>query len=346
VLPVTAEGAVARWMLHLEAAATPRETRRAYGRDLGSLVAHLRAEHPAIAADVRQVTRWELRGWLKAFSATRGKPSVARAVYAVRTWTRWLTRMGLLAGAIGDELEVPVVPRPLPRFLSPERAKVLVEAPAAAPARSPREAFVVARDTAILELLYGSGLRGAELVALDEDDVQLEERAVLARGKGDKERLVPMTRASVEAVRAFLDRKRERFGGLEGALARPLFVAVYGNRLHRHTVLAIVRRWAGSVGEVHRHPHALRHTFATHLCEGGADLRAIQEMLGHARLSTTQRYTHISIGHICREYRKAHPLERARRRPRLTVAQRRRRRAVRRARTRKRSTLVEFRRLS
>lgn len=318
-------------MLHLEAAATPRETRRAYGRDLAGLVAHLRAEHPVAAADVRQVTRWELRAWLKAFAATRGKPSVARAVYAVRSWTRWLARMGLLASAIGDELEVPVVPRPLPRFLSPERAKVLVEAPTRSKRRTPMYLFTRARDRAILELLYGSGLRGAELVGLDVGDVNLEEREVLARGKGDRERLVPMTRASARAIRHFLRRRDEWFGGRPFD-PRALFVSNRGARLHRHSVFFLVRAWAGAVGEAAMHPHALRHTFATHLCEGGADLRAIQEMLGHARIATTQRYTHISTGHILREYRKAHPLERALRRPRLTVVARRRRRARRRAR--------------
>lgn len=330
VLHLTTADAIARWLVHLEAANASPNTLIAYRRDLASMLTFLRAEASAAAMNVRTLTRWELRAWLKAYSQGRGPSSIARAVCAVRSWSRWMKRLGLVESAVGDELDIPRVPPGLPRFLSVERAKAFVEAPDVARAQRPGERFLLARDQAILELFYSSGLRASELIAVDMEDIDIKAREVRVTGKGDRERLVPFGGYCQAAIRAFL-KVRSHVAGRPRYDPRPLFLSRRGGRLALSTVQDVVVKYARQIGERDFYPHLIRHTFATHMLHGGADLRAIQEMLGHSRLTTTQRYTHVSMEHIVREYRKAHPLARARAwRPRLTLAARRRRRARRR----------------
>jgi site-specific recombinase XerD len=172
------------------------------------------------------------------------------------------------------------------------------------------------RDQAILELFYASGLRLSELVGLDVGDVNLSGRMARVAGKGGKERLVPFNRAAAEAIRRMLPDALPRAGshaappapGRRGGRRQPLFVNLRGGRLTVRSVDRIVRRYAREAAIAERvSPHALRHTFATHLLQAGADLRAIQELLGHARLGTTQRYTHLDVGRLLDVYRRAHP---------------------------------------
>lgn len=218
-----------------------------------------------------------------------------------------------------EQLASPKVRRELPTFLSADDAASFVESPdldtvanrpAASSAERVRREALVLRDRALLEVLYGGGLRVAELCGLDLGSLSQEERTVRVTGKGNKERMVPLGGKAMEALAAWL--------AVRVALAhnrtrlldpRALFVSTRGRRLNTRAVQLLVRRYGiASAGRTDLHPHALRHTCATHLLDGGADLRAIQEMLGHASLSTTQRYTHVSVAHLLKVYDASHPL--------------------------------------
>ena len=303
------EEAVSAFVTHLrtERHASPH-TVSAYERDLNSLVAFAREKSPRLA-DTRGIDVYLLRGWLGQLSRTLAASSVARKIAAARTWMRWMRRRGELTESPADELATPKVRRPLPTFLGVDAAKEVVEAPNL-------ETATGVRDRAFLELLYGSGLRVGELVRLAPGDVDLREATVRVLGKGNKERVVPVGRKCVEAVQAYLERREELRHPRTGAFdARALFLSVRGRRLGARAVQGLVHKYGAlGAGRADLHPHALRHTCATHLLDGGADLRSIQEMLGHASLSTTQRYTHVSMDHLMKVYDAAHPLAKNRKR--------------------------------
>ncbi len=305
---------MARFLVHLETErnASPH-TRTAYGKDLGALVAFLDERGARGAQDVRAIDVYALRGWLGGLARTLAPSSVARHIAAVRTWMRWLRKTGVIEASPADELASPKVRRPLPTFLGVDAAKQVVEAPDPAAARTDRERARLACERAVLETLYGSGLRRSELCGLDLGDVDLAERQARVVGKGRKERVVPLGGACVEALRAWLELRpivvHPKTGEQDG---RALFLSPRGARLAPRAVHTLVRKWGAlGAGRPDLHPHALRHTCATHMLGGGADLRAIQTMLGHASLSTTQRYTHVSIEHLMKVYDQAHPLARA-----------------------------------
>jgi integrase/recombinase XerC len=239
------------------------------------------------AVDVRAV-----RAFLASLH-TRGldPASVARKLAALRSWLRFLVRRGVLVRNPAQQIRAPRLPRKLVSFLPIDETAALMAAPRE---RDP------ARDVAILELLYASGLRLSELVGLDVRDVDLAETTVRVLGKGNKERIVPFGTAAGRALR---DHLAER-GGTGGAL----FLNRRHGRLSVRSVYTIVRRRAQAAGIIRRvSPHTLRHTFATHLLDAGADLRMIQELLGHSRLSTTQRYTHVGSDQLMKIYDAAHP---------------------------------------
>jgi integrase/recombinase XerC len=199
---------------------------------------------------------------------------------------------------VAREVRAPRLPRKLVSFLPVDEAHDLMNAPS----RSQRETGPShpVRDTAILELLYASGLRVSELVGLAVDDIDLRERTVRVLGKGRKERIVPFGSKAARALDAWVARRGDAPG--------PLFLAARGGRMNPRTVYALVRGSARGAGITRKvSPHTLRHSFATHLLDGGADLRAIQELLGHSRLSTTQRYTHVGAEHLLKVYEAAHP---------------------------------------
>jgi integrase/recombinase XerC len=305
---VTLEQSIAEFLLHLEAErnASPH-TREAYENDLAGLLAFARERESNAVADVRAVDLLLLRGWLGRLARTHVASSMARKLAAVRTWMRWLRRRRIIASCPADELATPKVRRGLPTLLSVDAAKEVVESPRE---DSPRGA----RDRAILEVLYGSGLRVSELCGLDLDAVDLVAGTARVLGKGDKERLVPLGSHSITALRRWLEVREQLVRG-KGGIREPraVFLAVSGKRMHRRAVHALVQSHGTlGAGRADLHPHALRHTCATHMLDGGADLRAIQEMLGHASLSTTQRYTHVSMEHLMRVYDAAHPMARAR----------------------------------
>jgi integrase/recombinase XerC len=227
-----------------------------------------------------------------------GAASVARKLAALRSWFRFLVRRGVLAKNAAREVRGPRLPRKLVSFLPIDEATALVEAKAVG-------GDARARDVAILELLYATGLRVSELAGLDLGEVDRSARTVRVLGKGRKERIVPFGGQAARALEAYLAWRAESRG--------PLFINRRGGRLTVRAIHAIVRRSARAAGITRRvSPHTLRHTFATHLLDAGADLRVIQEFLGHSRLSTTQRYTHVGSDQLIKVYDAAHPRARAR----------------------------------
>jgi integrase/recombinase XerC len=305
---VTLDESVAGFVRYLsgERRASPR-TVTEYARDVSSFAAFA-AERAQQALDVRQVDVYLLRGWLALLARTNAASSVARKVAAVRTWMRWLRRRGAIATCPADELATPKVRRGLPTHLSVDAAKGVVESPSL-------ETPGGVRDRAILELLYGSGLRASELCGLDLDALDLRGASARVMGKGSKERIVPLGRECLAALRRWLE--------VRGSFVHPrrktqdpraVFLTTRGARLYPRSLGKLVHaHGAAGAGRADLHPHALRHTCATHMLDGGADLRAIQEMLGHASLSTTQRYAHVSAEHLMRVYDAAHPLARGKR---------------------------------
>jgi integrase/recombinase XerC len=273
----------------------------AYGRDLGQLGQFV-AESRGEAVPLATIDVYLLRQWLGALSRVVAPPSVGRKIAATKAFFRFLRRRGLIEKDPAAELASPKVRKPLPTFLGVDAAREVVETP-----RSDDPASI--RDRAVLELLYGSGLRVSELVRLDKGHIDLSGGLVHVLGKGRKERIVPLGRPTVSALRAYLSVRSEVPKPGSALDPAALFVTRRGARLGVRQVQLLVHRYGAlGAGRADLHPHALRHTCATHMLEGGADLRAIQEMLGHASLATTQRYTHVSLEHLMKVYDGAHPL--------------------------------------
>ena len=296
---------IERFLEHLaEERGLSPHTLRAYRADLKALLAFLalHLDRPAGAIALAEVDVQALRGFLAAQSARGvGKRSQGRTVAAVRSFCRWACRVGELAADPSSTLRTPKAPSRLPRHLRPGEVETLLEAPIPdSPTR--------ARDRALLELLYATGLRVAELVSLDWRDLDLEARVLTVVGKGGKERMVPFGRPA----KAALDAWRAASRALPTTDDDALFRNRRGGRLTDRSVRRILDRWVAAAALAQGvHPHTLRHTFATHLLEQGADLRAIQELLGHASLGTTQRYTHVDIDRLLAVYRGAHPRAKA-----------------------------------
>lgn len=290
-------------------------TLRAYETDLAQCLAHLAARDGVKPSGVK-VDRFDtdgIRGFLaELHDRGNSRASAGRRLAALRTFARYLIREELIADDPTALVGAPKKEQTLPTHLETDEMSRLLEAP-------DRATQAGRRDRAILELFYASGLRLSELVDLDLEDVNLSSRVVRVRGKGGKERLVPFNRTAGETVRAMLGdhnqtsncERRTANGKASSRQAprrHPLFLNLRGARLTTRSVDRIVRRYVREAAIAQGvSPHALRHTFATHLLQAGADLRAIQELLGHARLGTTQRYTHLDIGRLMDVYKKAHP---------------------------------------
>ena len=281
-----------RYLLILAARRSPR-TVDAYRRDLVSLAAFR-------GGSVGDATVDDLERWLAAMRAQGlASSTLARRVSAVRTYFRHLILIGGRSENPAAAIQLPRRGRRLPRALSPSETERLIDA---ATGSTPR----TLRDRALVELLYGAGLRVSEAVGLEKTAVDIDDRIVRVHGKGGKERLVPLGRPAAEATRLYLALGRPH---LDRRYCPELFLNARGGALTRAGAFFILRRLAEKAGlEPERvHPHLLRHSFATHLLEGGADLRSVQEMLGHADLGTTERYTHISDRRRRDTYFLAHP---------------------------------------
>ena len=297
-------------------------TLRAYRRELADFVVFLTKELGA-DADIASVGHLQIRAYLGVlFEKGLGKTSVARALAAVRSWFKWLAKEGVVKANPALLVSTPKLPKHLPRVPSVEEMNRVLDS--LGPARTARGAaredqggsagVWPERDRVIFELLYGCGIRNAELVGLDVRSVLWGEDAIRVLGKGKKERIVPLGDVAAEALRAYLPERRarlERAG--KGRLVED------GPLLCNATMRGACRLTTRSVGRIVKavaqarglaadvHPHTLRHAFGTHMLEEGADLRAIQEMLGHERLSTTQRYTQLTVGQVQRVYDETHP---------------------------------------
>ncbi len=272
-------------------------TVEAYTRDIGAFLSWCESTGIAVPTNV---TRLVLRRYLSSLAERRlAKRSLARAVSSLRRYFAYLHRAGVIDVDPSLRLSAPKGEGRLPRVLSPDEVHGLLDAP---PAASLTDPLVAARDQALLELLYGSGLRISEVCSLTDDRLDLRQRVVRVMGKGSKERLVPMSESAVTAVRNW-QHLRSRWPVAEGVDARAVFLNHRGGVLSPRDARRILDRRS----LVPVHPHALRHTFATHLLDGGADLRVVQELLGHADLATTQHYTHVTRDRLRKSYDRAHP---------------------------------------
>lgn len=270
----------------------------AYGRDLEQFEAWLGTRGLSLAAP-DAVTRNHVRGFMAELHRLRtAKSSVSRKLSALRSLFRYLAKSGLVAANPVAGVKNPKQDSRHPKALNVDQALALMEAGAGDDARAQR-------DMALAEVLYGSGLRVSEALGLDLDDVDLSSSVVRVMGKGSKERVSPLSDAGRERLKRYLAVRGE-FNA--GCTELALFLGDRGARLQRRQANRILERLAKLAGlPEHVHPHMLRHSFATHLLESGADLRSVQELLGHARLTTTQRYTHLNLDKIMRTYDKAHP---------------------------------------
>ena len=274
-------------------------TLRNYGIDLRQFLEYFTppgATPPALSAfDITAIREW--LGDL--FSQNLAAVSTRRKLAALRSFFKFLVREGVVERNIPKLMRTPRAPKKLPQVMTAEQTNNLIDAIPGADLERPYPE----RDLAIFETLYGCGLRVSELCGLDLDDVDFMDRSMRVRGKGRKERLVPFGGKAANAIEAYLA-KREPVAATE----RAVFLNHRGRRLSDRSVRGIVKFYATYLaGDNSLHPHALRHAYATHLLSDGADLRSIQELLGHARLSTTQRYTQVSLEDLMAVYDKAHP---------------------------------------
>jgi integrase/recombinase XerC len=276
-------------------------TVRAYVADVAGLLEHADRMGRGRVTDLDLRT---LRSWLAHQQVTgRSRTTLARRATAVRVFTAWLTRTGRIPTDVGASLRSPKARQTLPPVLREDEAAELI----AAAARLADDGSPIGlRDTAMLELLYATGVRVGELVALDVDDLDRGRNVVRVFGKGRKERTVPFGLPAARAVDAWLSRGRPVL--VAPGAGPALFLGARGARIDQRAVRTVVHRRIAEVpGAPDIGPHGLRHTAATHLLEGGADLRSVQEMLGHASLATTQLYTHVSTDRLRQAYRQAHP---------------------------------------
>jgi integrase/recombinase XerC len=287
-------------------------TCRAYASDVRQLTVHTGADISPTALDADHV-----RTWLASLHRRRSPSTLGRKLASIRCFFRWLVREGVRRDDPTAGLPMPKLEKRLPRPLSVDDCEQLItrdERPTRSPAakegvRARRREWMYARDRALVELLYGTGVRIGELVALDVRDLELRAQEIRVMGKGGKERVVPIPSQAREALADWLELRRH-----PGLLAEPLFISLRVRKEEKPRRLAAreARRILGERGTradlgEHVHPHRLRHSYATHLLDMGADLREIQELLGHASLSTTQKYTAVSVEHLRDVYDRAHP---------------------------------------
>jgi integrase/recombinase XerC len=281
----------------------------AYRSDVGRLAAFLERDRSSLADATYPLLR---RFLAQQHTLGYARASIARRVGAIRTFYRWAEREGCVARDPSVLLGRPKVVNRLPTVLRVSEAAALADAPPVSGGTgsvdetlTPIQRAVLLRDHALLELLYGSGLRVGEVAGLTLDRVDLDRGRVLVRGKGDKEREVPMSDPTVDALEAYLAEARPLMAGPD---TEGLFFNLRKRRMTDRDMRTMVGRYAERLLPGRRvSPHTLRHSFATHLLEGGADIRAVQELLGHASVATTQRYTHVSRTRLFEAYERSHP---------------------------------------
>jgi len=295
------ERATDDFLRHLRERNASAHTIKAYAGDLDVFAAYIGAR------DWKTIDHIAIRGFLShLYDKGLSKTSVARALAAVRSLYRWLAQEGVVEQNPAKLVSTPRLPKKLPRVPTIEEMNFVLDG------KMPEVASFPERDRLMFELLYGCGIRNSELVGINLDDISLSNEAILIRGKGKKERYVPFGGSALAALSVYLPWRQQVLATLKktfSAKGMPaLLVNQRGGRLTTRSVGRIVKRIAVAKGlspEVH--PHTLRHAFGTHMLEEGADLRAIQELLGHERLATTERYTQLSVKHVMNVYDQTHP---------------------------------------
>jgi integrase/recombinase XerC len=290
------EKAVVDFLRHLRERNASPHTIKAYSGDLANFAAY------AGSRGWKLIDHIAIRGFLsQLYEKGLGKTSVARSLAAVRSLYRWLGREGVVEQNPAKLVATPRLPKKLPRVPTIEEMNSVLDGQMAEAAAFPD------RDLLMLELLYGCGIRNSELVGINLDDIRLSAEAILIRGKGKKERYVPFAGSAKSALAAYLPARQAMLAETRKNTAA-LLINQRGGRLTTRSVGRIVKKIAVAKGlSPDVHPHTLRHAFGTHMLEEGADLRAIQELLGHERLATTQRYTQLSLKHVLQVYDQTHP---------------------------------------
>jgi integrase/recombinase XerC len=292
--------------LSLEKNASPH-TCRCYRKDLEGVEDFLKNSgmylNPAGVVEIEKVDRLAIRKYMSFLHRKNKKSSIARKISTLRSFFKYLIREQVISSNPAKSVSTPKVEKTLPTTLTVDEAFRLMESPQSLPEKSSDVAKENRlRDRAILELLYSSGLRVSELVGLNLNQLDSDLGIARVMGKGRKERIVPVGVKAIEALKAYLE-DRGVFRGED-----PIFINSFGGRLTTRSVGRLIKKYTRHSGIFRKvSPHSLRHTFATHLLDAGADIREIQEMLGHSSLSTTQRYTHVSMGKLMEVYDKAHP---------------------------------------
>jgi len=289
--------AVAIFLRALHERNASRHTIKAYQTDLKEFSNYV---GPQGWRDIDHVL---IRGYLSSlYGRGLSKASVARALAAIRSLYRWLAQEGVVDQNPAKLVATPKLPKKLPRVPTVEEVNSVLDS------EMPDSSAFAERDRVILELLYGCGIRNSELIGINLDDIHWSRQVILVRGKGRKERYVPFGDAAAEAVRAYLPRRQQVVSNAKRTTERALLVNLRSSRLSTRSVGRIVKQIAVLKGlSPDVHPHTLRHAFGTHMLEEGADLRAIQELLGHERLATTQRYTQLTVKHVMEVYDRTHP---------------------------------------
>ena len=297
------EKLIAAFTRHLEVERSLSvHTIRAYIGDLESLVDHLQNVG---VADISQLELIHLRSWLANQQVKGGaRTTLSRRAVSVRLFTKWAVKNKYLAKDVAATLATPKGHRTLPEVLEIADAKVAMDSLATRAAEE--ETPISLRDVAMVEMLYASGARVAELCGLDLGDIDYDRQTIRVLGKGNKERTIPLGNPAMRALNAYLKDARD---SLKNALsANAVFLGARGKRIDQRTVRTVVYNALQAIEGIERMgPHALRHSAATHLLEGGADLRTVQEILGHASLATTQIYTHVSTERLQKAFKQAHP---------------------------------------
>jgi integrase/recombinase XerC len=292
----TVERATDQFLRVLRERNASAHTIKAYSGDLETFASYIGAR------DWKNIDHIAIRGFLShLYEKGLSKPSVARSLAAVRSLYRWLAQEGVVEQNPAKLVSTPKLPKKLPRVPTIEEMNSVLDG------EMPQIAAFPERDRLLLELLYGCGIRNSELIGINLDDIRVSAEAILIRGKGKKERYVPFGGSAVAALKTYLPARQQLLA--EKKRATPaLLINQRGGRLTVRSVGRIVKKIAVAKGlSPDVHPHTLRHAFGTHMLEEGADLRAIQELLGHERLATTQRYTQLSMKHVLAVYDQTHP---------------------------------------
>jgi integrase/recombinase XerC len=294
--PTAVERSIEKFLQSLRQRNASVHTIKAYTSDLDNFAAYVGSRN------WRSIDHLTIRGFLsQLYEKDLEKTSVARALAAVRSFYRWLAQEGVVEHNPAALVSTPKLPKKLPRVPTIEEMNTVLDG------QMPEIASFPERDRIMFELLYGCGIRNSELIGINLDDIRLSSEAILIRGKGKKERYVPFGDSVKAALAAYLPVRQQKLAERKKVTAA-LLINQRGGRLTTRSVGRIVKKIAVAKGlSPDVHPHTLRHAFGTHMLEEGADLRSIQEMLGHERLSTTQRYTQLSMKHVLEVYDQTHP---------------------------------------